>query len=124
MQAQYYKLEQTSERGYKLLLEKNYFVLNALIRLTRIEFSRTQGGPQQHDFRTTTWPCCSCTQGGVGGLRLSFLSEDMNSIRWQASEAIVDEKNARCEPDVYSPEGDLMNPAPGIEIDVDVDMQD
>ena len=25
---------------------------------------------------------------------------------------------------VYSPEGELMNPAPGIEIDVDVDMQD
>ena len=93
MQAQYYKLEQTSERGYKLLLEKNYFVVSALIRLTRIEFSRTQGGPQQHDFRTTAWPCCSCTQGGVGGL--SFLSEDMNNIRRQASEAIVDEQNAR-----------------------------
>ena len=48
MQAQYYKLEQTSERGYRLLPEKKYFVVNALIRLTGIEFCRSSVtfGPQ------------------------------------------------------------------------------
>ena len=51
------------------------------------------------------------------------MSEDMNNILRQTCEAIAEEHNARCEPDVYSPEGELMNPAPGIEYDVD-DMQD
>ena len=79
VQAQYYKLEQTSERGYRLLPEKKYFVVNALIRLTGIEFCRTQGGPQQRDFRTTaTGPAAAARKEGVGGL--SFLSEDMNNI--------------------------------------------
>ena len=38
-------------------------------------------------------------------------------------EAIAEEHNARCEPDLYSPEGELMNQAPGIEYDVEY-MQD
>ena len=39
------------------------------------------------------------------------------------SAAIVAEQNALCEPDQYSPRGKLLNPAPGIEYDVD-DMQE
>ena len=46
VQAQWYKLEQVSERGYRLLLEKRYLVVNTLIRLNGLRFVRTQGGPQ------------------------------------------------------------------------------
>ena len=33
VQCQYYKLEQVSERGYRLLPEKRYLVVNTMIRL-------------------------------------------------------------------------------------------
>ena len=36
-----------------------------------------------------------------------------------ASAAITEQQNALCEPDVYSPTGELLNPAPGIEYDVE-----
>jgi hypothetical protein len=53
VQVQYYKLEQVSERGYRLILEKRYLVVNTMIRLKGLVFSRTQGGPQQRELRTT-----------------------------------------------------------------------
>ena len=53
---------------------------------------------------------------------LSFLSEDMNNTLIATVDAAAEEQNARCEPDVYSPDGELLNPAPAIEYDVD-DMQ-
>ena len=122
VQAQYYKLEQVSERGYRLILAKKYFVVNSLIRLTGIGFSRSQSGPQQRQFRTTaTGPAAAARKDGVGGL--SFLSEDMNNTLLAACAAVDAEQNARCEPDVYSPNGELLNPAPGIEYDAD-DMQE
>ena len=36
-----------------------------------------------------------------------------------ASAAIIEQQNALCGPDVYSPTGELLNPAPGIEYDVE-----
>ena len=118
VQAQYYKLEQTSERGYRLLPEKRYFVVNSLIRFSGISFVRTQGGPQQRLLRpTATGPHAAARKEGVGGL--SFLSEDMHNTLRDACEAAHAEHNARCEPDTYSPTGELLNPAPGIEFDVD-----
>ena len=60
VQAQYYKLEQVSERGYRLLPEKRYLVVNSLVRLKGLEFSRTQGGPQQRSLRgCATGPAAS-----------------------------------------------------------------
>ena len=118
VQAQFYRLEQTSERGYRLLPEKRYFVVNSLIRYTRISFSRTQGGPQQRLLRlTATGPHAAARKEGVGGL--SFLSEDMHNTLKDACEAVHADNNARCEPDTYSPTGELMNPATGIEYDAD-----
>jgi|EP00966_Prymnesium_polylepis_P057342 hypothetical protein len=117
-QGQFYKLEQTSERGYRLLPQKRYFVVNAMIRLAGISFSRTQGGPQNRELRTTaTGPAAAARKEGVGGL--SFLSEDMHNMILAASAAIIEQQNALCEPDVYSPTGELLNPAPGIEYDVE-----
>ena len=43
----------------------------------------------------------------------------MNNTLLAACEAAAAEENARCEPDVYSPTGELLNPTPGIEYDVD-----
>ena len=83
---------------------------------------RTQGGPQQRNLRTTaTGPAAAARREGVGGL--SFLSEDMHNTILATCAAIVAEQNALCEPDTYSPTGQLLNPAPGIEYDVD-DMQE
>ena len=110
------------ERGYRLLPEIKYLVVNAMIRLSGLSFNRTQGGPQQRTLRTTaTGPAAAARKEGVGGL--SFLSEDMHNTILSTCAAIDDEHNARCQPDSYSPTGELLNPAPGIEYDVD-DMQE
>ena len=52
MQVQYYTLEQVSERGYRLLPEKRYLVVNTLVRLggpvvcgaTRAGFAQISSG--------------------------------------------------------------------------------
>ena len=122
VKCQYYKLEQVSERGYRLLPVIRYLVVNAMVRLAGLGFVRTQGGPQQRNLRTTaTGPAAAARKEGVGGL--SFLSEDMHNTISATCAAIVAERNALCEPDRYSPTGQLLNPAPGIEYDVD-DMQE
>ena len=122
VKCQYYKLEQVSERGYRLLPAMKYLVVNAMVRLSGLAFARTQGGPQQRTLRTTaTGPAAAARSQGVGGL--SFLSEDMHNSILNACAAIDAEHNLRCEPDRYSPTGRLLNPAPGIEYDVD-DMQE
>ena len=36
-----------------------------------------------------------------------------------ASAAIIEQQKALCDPDVYSPTGELLNPAPCIEYDVE-----
>ena len=95
-QGQFYKLEQTSERGYRLLPQKRYFVVNAMIRLAGISFCRTQGGPQNRELRTTaTGPAAAARKEVVGGL--SFLSEDMHNMILAASAAMVEQQNALCE---------------------------
>ena len=112
---------QVSERGYRLLPEKKYLVVNAMVRLKGLAFNRTQGGPQQRALRTSaTGPAAAARKQGVGGL--SFLSEDMHNTILAACIAVVEEQNALCDSDQYSPSGQLLNPAPGIEYDVD-DMQ-
>ena len=58
---------------------------------------------------------------GVGGL--SFLSEDMHNAIKAACSALIDEHNTLCKHDMYSPTGQLLNPAPGIEYDVE-DMEE
>lgn len=42
VEAQYYSIEQESPRGYRLLREKRYIVVNHMVRLTGIEFMRTK----------------------------------------------------------------------------------
>ena len=122
VKCQYYKLEQVSERGYRLLPGIKYLVVNAMVRLSGLEFVRSQGGPQQRKLRTTaTGPAAEARKQGEGGL--SFLSEDMHNTIQAACEALSAEHNARCEPDNYSPTGELLNPAPGIEYDID-DMEE
>ena len=114
--AQYYKLEQVSERGYRLLPEKRFLVVNALIRLKGLAFHRTQGGPQQRDLRTTaTGPAAAARKAGVGGL--SFLSEDMHNTILDACEVADEAHNDAVEPDRFAPDGTLLNPVPGIEYD-------
>ena len=113
VQAQYYKLEQVSERGYRLLPEKRYLVVNTLIRLTGLVFSRSQGGPQQRELRTTaTGPAAAARKEGLGGL--SFFSEDMHNMSLSTCAEADEMHNAACEADQYSPDGVLLNPAPDI----------
>ena len=140
VQAQYYKLEQVdplaahrthhtapispcvaplsqvSERGYRLLPEKRYLVVNSLVRLKGLEFSRTQGGPQQRSLRgSATGPAAAARKQGVGGL--SFFSEDMHNTVLGACEAADEASNAMVEADLYGADGQLLNPAPDIEYD-------
>ena len=90
--------------------------------MSGLGFVRSQGGPQQRDLRTTAaGPAAAARKQGVGGL--SFLSEDMHNTILAACAALNAEHNAHCEPDIYSPTGQLLNPAPGIEYDID-DMQE
>ena len=116
VQVQYYKLEQVSERGYRLLPEKRYLVVNTMIRLKGLAFVRSQGGPQQRELRTTaTGPAAAARKEGVGGL--SFFSEDMHNMCMSACAEADELHNAACDPDQYGPNGQLLNPAPGIEYD-------
>ena len=79
---------------------------------------KKEQGPQQRNLRTTaTGPAAAARRQGVGGL--SFLSDDMHNAILAACAAIVAEQNALCEEDRYSPTGQLLNPAPGIEYDVE-----
>ena len=50
---------------------------------------------------------------GVGGL--SFFSEDMHNTVLGACEAADEACNAAVEADCYGPDGQLLNPTPGIE---------
>ena len=105
-----------SERGYRLLPEKRFIVVNAMVRLKGLAFNRTQGGPQQRTLRTTaTGPAAAARKEGVGGL--SFLSEDMHNTILGTCERADAASNAAVEPDQYGPNGQLLNPAPGIEYD-------
>ena len=82
-----------SERGYRLLPEKRYLVVNSLVRLKGLEFNRTQGGPQQRKLRdTATGPAAAARKQGVGGL--SFFSEDMHNTVLGACEAAGEACNA------------------------------
>ena len=111
---QYYKLEQVSERGYRLLPEKRYLVVNTMIRLKGLSFIRTQGGPQQRELRTTaTGPAAAARREGMGGL--SFFSEDMHNMCMSACAEADELHNAACDADQYGPDGrTLLNPTPGI----------
>ena len=105
-----------SERGYRLLPEKRYLVVNSLVRLKGLKFSRTQGGPQQRSLRdSATGPAATARKQGVGGL--SFFSEDMHNTVLGACEAADEAHNAEVEHDQYTPDGQLLNPAPDIEYD-------
>ena len=112
--AQYYMLEQVSERDYRLLSEKRYRVVNTLVRLKELAFIRTQGGPQQRLLRpTATGPAAAARKEGVGGL--SFLSEDMHNTILSTCEAADEEHNDAVERDRYAADGMLLNPVPGVE---------
>ena len=50
--AQWYKLENSELRGYKLLLEKKLLLVNTMVRLTDLKFTRGRGGPQQRELRS------------------------------------------------------------------------
>ena len=63
--ARWYILRQRSERGYELLSETVWIVVNHMIRLKGLAFSRAQAGPQERSFRS--------------GSGLSFLCEDMHN---------------------------------------------
>jgi hypothetical protein len=116
VQVQYYKLEQVSERGYRRVPGTRYMVVNAMIRLKGLAFNRTQGGPQGRTLRlTATGPAAAARKEGVGDL--SFFSEDMHNTCLAACVEADEAHNAVCDPDVYSPEGELLNPAPGIDYD-------
>ena len=85
-----------------------------MIRLSDLQFNRTQGGPQQRQLRTTAiGPAAAVRKEGVGGL--SFLSEDMHNYLLATCEALDEEHNAQCPRDEYNENGELLNPAPGIE---------
>ena len=108
-----------SERGYRLLPEKRYLVVNTLIRLKGLKFSRTQGGPQERLLRNTaTGPAAAARKQGVGGL--SFFSEDMHNTVLGACEAADEARNAAVEADRFGPDGQLLNPSPGIEYEEEV----
>ena len=63
--AQWYWLEQISERGYRIMSEERLIPVSTTVRLKDIKFSRSQGGPQQRELR--------------GRSNLEFLSEDMHN---------------------------------------------
>ena len=63
--AQWYWLEQISERGYRLMSEERLIPVSTTVRLKDIQFSRSQGGPQERELR--------------GRSNLEFLSEDMHN---------------------------------------------
>ena len=60
-----------------------------------------------------TGPAAAARKEGVGGL--SFLSEDMHNTILGTCERVDAAHNAAVEPDLYGPNGELLNPAPDIE---------
>jgi hypothetical protein len=108
-----------SERGYRLLPDKRYLVVNSLVRLKGLKFSRTQGGPQERELRdSATGPAATARKQGVGGL--SFFSEDMHNTVLGACEAADEARNEAVEADRFGPDGQLLNPSPGIEYEEEV----
>jgi hypothetical protein len=76
-------LKQRSQRGYELLKQKQWFVVDHMIRLPGIEFANSQGGPQQRVFRKRKGKHGESGGAGGGGSGLYFLSEDKhNEIEW------------------------------------------
>ena len=102
---QYYKLDQESERGYRLQPEKRYLVVNTMIRLKGLGFSRTQGGLGGSERRvlreTATGPAAAARREGMGGL--SFFSEDMHNMCLSACAEADELHNAACDADQYGP---------------------
>jgi hypothetical protein len=75
--AQWYALRQKSERGYELLPEKVWILVNAIIRLKGLAFRANQSGPQQRQLRSNaTGPYGMQRTRGPG---LSFLDEDTHN---------------------------------------------
>ena len=76
MPAQWYKLEDSARRGYKLEDGAvRYLVVNAMIRLAGLRFEGSQGGPQGRILRN------QATNGG-----LSFLGRDAQNLILAACE--------------------------------------
>ena len=74
----WYVLRQRSERGYELLPETVWIVINHMIRLKGLAFSSSQSGPQERQLRqSATGPAAALRAKGSG---LSFLSEDMHNV--------------------------------------------
>ena len=83
--AQRYILRQRSERGYELLPDAVWLVVDGLIRLQSLAFSASQSGPQERALRqTATGPAAASRAKGSG---LSFLSEDTHNAILEASGA-------------------------------------
>ena len=71
----WYALEDKDRRGYKLLNQKRYIVVNAMIRLGGLHFEGSQGGPQGRKLGS---------QDADGGL--SFLGLDAQNLILAACE--------------------------------------
>ena len=83
--AQRYILRQRSERGYELLPETVWLVVDGLIRLQSLAFSASQSGPQERALRqTATGPAAASRAKGSGW---SSLSEDTHNAILEASGA-------------------------------------
>ena len=63
---QWYEVADKGRRGYKLVKETRYIVVNAMIRLSGLRFESTQRGPQARSFRS--------------GAGLSFLSLEAQNL--------------------------------------------
>ena len=63
----------------------------------------------------------STEEEGLGGL--SFFSEDMHNTCMSACAEADELHNAACEADEYGPNGQLLNPAPGINYDDEDDTE-
>jgi hypothetical protein len=68
--AQWYKLEQTSERGYVLLAARKHLVVNSMIRLKDVQFNKTPARPHREGVN-------SRYNSPTG--KLSYLCEDMHN---------------------------------------------
>lgn len=51
-EAQWFKLENPRQRGYKLQPEKVLILVNAMVRLAGLKFASSRGGPQQRELRS------------------------------------------------------------------------
>lgn len=52
VEAQWYKLEKPSLRGYKLLSERTFILVNAMVRLSNLKFAGSRSGPQHRELRS------------------------------------------------------------------------